>query len=66
MRRTVIILTCLLIFSCLTFAKGEFNFTYSFSGDMTMSVDVDGIERDYFVHIPEGYNSDEYRNKQAL
>ena len=59
MRKIAIILTCLLILSCITLVKGNFEFTYSFSGDMTMSVDVDGIERDYFVHIPEGYNSEE-------
>ncbi len=54
-----LLILILLIAVSAVFVEGEFNLTYSFSGDMTMSVEVDGIEREYFVHIPEGYNSEE-------
>jgi len=51
----IIILSCLHL--CVN--AGKLNFTYSFSGDMEMTLEIDEIERKYFVHIPEGYNSEE-------
>ncbi len=57
-QKLYLILIIQLFLLCFAYS-GNIDFTYSFSGDMEMTLEIEGVEREYFVHIPQGYNSEE-------